>query len=212
MKNRQIETLRGAESIVRVLNEGSKPIVEKYRLPRKYRIKEIDEMLRKRRTKQEAKLLRKASQKGLPVPQVYRADKYTISMEFIDGEKRDKITKSVAIELGKILAELHNTGIIHGDFTLANIIFTKKGIVIIDFGLGFFSDSIEHKAVDAFTMFKSLDESVGFSFLESYLEHVKNPCMIGARILKIRERFRYGRRYKSFEHTLSNLIAKWARN
>ncbi len=221
-----IKIYRGAESIVRLIKENNRYIIEKYRMPRTYRIKQIDEKLRKRRTKQEANILKKSEQYSLPAPRLIEVDKYTIKMEYIDGIKKtsEEIDKADVKNLGQILAQFHNKNIIHGDFTLANILFkyplkdsnTNKpksdiknknhSIFVIDFGLGFFSNAIEHKAIDAFTMFRSLGEEKGILFLKSYLEQVESNKMIARRILKIRSRFRYGKRYEVFEHVLMSLI------
>ena len=55
---------------------------------------------------------------------------------------------------------MHNENVIHGDLTSSNIMIKKDqdsiDIRIIDFGLSFISDSIEHKAVDLNVFEKSI--------------------------------------------------------
>ena len=41
----------------------------------------------------------------------------------------------MTIEIGKIVGLLHKNGIIHGDLTTSNFIFSKKSLYLIDFGL-----------------------------------------------------------------------------
>jgi N6-L-threonylcarbamoyladenine synthase/protein kinase Bud32 len=69
-------------------------------------------------------------------------------------------------EAGKALAKLHDSGIIHGDFTPYNIIINSEGLHIIDFGLGFFSSRTEDKADDLITMLRAIEN--GDAFLSGY--------------------------------------------
>jgi len=211
-----IKIFRGSESIVRLIKRNNLILIEKFRMPRGYRIKEIDEPLRKKRTKQEVKLLKKARENDILVPEIYSQNKFTIEMEYISGIKKNKFSDREAEKLGIILANLHNLDIIHGDFTLSNFIFSDPKdsksmdssgvykIYIIDFGLGFFSRSIEDKAIDIFTTIRSInDNSTLIIFLKSYLKNVDNKKQIMKRILKIRERFRYGARFKKIDDALN---------
>jgi len=111
-------------------------------LKKEYRIKEIDEALRKFRTKREAKLLEKVP---IPAPKLISTDdKETIVMQKINGEKvRDLLDQKpeLAKEIGEKLAKLHDADIIHGDLTTSNMILDKE-IVFIDFGLSFHSRKV----------------------------------------------------------------------
>ena len=110
----------------------------KKRLRKDYRIEEIDSALRKTRTRTEAKILEKIRR-----PKLISTDRTEIIvMEFIDGiNVRDLLDEKPE------LSELHDMGIIHGDLTTSNMIL-KDGIHLIDFGLSFFSNKLEDKAVD----------------------------------------------------------------
>jgi len=144
----------GAEAIIYLDKEK----VKKDRVKKNYRIKEIDEALRKTRTRTEAKILEKIPIKS---PKLLKTDgKSVIEMEFIEGDKiRDllDLRPILAKEIGEKVAEMHNSGIIHGDLTTSNMILNKE-IYFIDFGLSFFSDKLEDKAVDIH-LFKQALES-----------------------------------------------------
>jgi len=52
---------------------------------------------------------------------------------------------------------LHDANIIHGDLTTSNMILKDGKLFLIDFGLGFYSDKVEHKAVDLFLLKQALE-------------------------------------------------------
>jgi N6-L-threonylcarbamoyladenine synthase/protein kinase Bud32 len=121
-------------------------VMVKKRIPKNYRIEEIDKHLRKKRTKSESKLLAEAKRCGVMTPLVYDINlkESTITMEdvegtlvkdfFSDGELTEII--SIAHKIGESIAQLHNCGIIHGDLTTSNILLKGDHIIFIDFGLG----------------------------------------------------------------------------
>ncbi|MDD5023293.1 MAG: hypothetical protein PHU63_03940, partial [Candidatus ainarchaeum sp.] len=92
----------------------------KDRIPKKYREKKLDNMLRKSRTKKEAKILEKASKSGIPCPRLLEVSEFTITMSIIKGQNAEANEKNVK-EAGKILEQLHSLNIIHGDYTFANL-------------------------------------------------------------------------------------------
>lgn len=134
----------------------------KHRFKKNYRLREIDIVLRKRRTKREAKILQKLEGLNFPAPKLIHYDeKDTLEMEFINGKKlRDVLNEDNCIrlcrELGKKIAILHNNNIIHGDLTTSNFILADE-IYFIDFGLSFFSTKIEDKAVDLHLLRQALE-------------------------------------------------------
>src|SRR4030042_1911040 len=161
------EIARGAEAVIFEDNDR----IVKHRLRKNYRIKEIDEELRKQRTRREANLLIK-----IPIPHpklIDSDDKEKIVMEKINGEKlREVLDKKpeLARKIGELVAELHNHNIIHGDLTTSNMILNPKNqIVFIDFGLSFHSDKIEDKAAD-FYLFKQALDSKHFKVYEQALK------------------------------------------
>ena len=90
---------QGAEA--KLFSEENKII--KDRIKKEYRIKEIDERLRKFRTRREAKILDKLSIIGFPGPKLIDSDdKENIIMEKIKGEMiRDILEKKDCIKLSE---------------------------------------------------------------------------------------------------------------
>ena len=175
----------------------------KDRFKKDYRIKEIDEKLRKSRTRREAKIFDKLSVINFPAPKLIESDdKEKIVMEFIKGPKvRDILEKSdykkLSEEIGKKIATLHNNNIIHGDLTTSNMILSNE-IYFIDFGLSFFSHKIEDKAVDLHLLKQALEskhykiwEECFKSALESYKKEAKDSATILNRLEIVEGRGRY---------------------
>ena len=149
----------GAEASIYA--KGNKVI--KQRHSKGYRIKQLDDKLRLFRTKREAKILERLKKAGLAVPQVIYTKATTINMELIKGKKlRDVLTssncESVGKTIGKNVAVLHDNDVIHGDLTTSNMI-KGKNLYFIDFGLGFFSEKTEDKAVDLHLLKQALKSS-----------------------------------------------------
>ena len=149
---------QGAES--KLFLDGDKVIKDRFR--KHYRIKEIDERLRKSRTKREAKVLEKLQKIGFSVPElISNNEKDTLKIQFIKGELLKNILNNdncikLNKEIGEKVAILHNNNIIHGDLTTSNMIFDKE-IYFIDFGLSFFSHKIEDRAVDLHLLKEALE-------------------------------------------------------
>jgi TP53 regulating kinase-like protein len=77
--------------------------------------------------------------------------------------------ESIMKALGKEIARLHDSGVVHGDLTTCNIIIRNNNhnncpssstetqeIVFIDFGLGLMSPNAEDKAVDLYVLERAL--------------------------------------------------------
>jgi len=142
---------RGAEAILYL----DKNKVIKKRIVKNYRHSELDKNLRKFRTKREVKVLSKLNH----VPKVINSDDFSIEMEYIKGDLLrdifDKKGLKYCEEVGSIIKKMHDKGIIHGDLTTSNIIIGKK-VHFIDFGLSFFSEKVEDRAVDLHLMKQAL--------------------------------------------------------
>ncbi len=180
----------------------------KDRIKKGYRIKEIDERLRKSRTRREAKILDKLSVIGFPAPKLIEEDRTErIVMEKIEGDMiRDELEKKDYIELskeiGRKIAILHNNQIIHGDLTTSNMILEKE-IHFIDFGLSFFSHKIEDKAVDLHLLKQALEskhytiwEKCLDAALKSYEKESKEGREVLKRLEQVEKRGRYKRKNK----------------
>ena len=136
-------------------------LIIKNRFPKSYRIREIDEKLRIFRTRREAKILQKLEKINFPAPKVMKNDKKeNLVIEKISGKLvkdiLDSYYKKLCIEIGQKIAVLHNNSIIHGDLTTSNMI-SNKEIYFIDFGLSFFSEKAEDKAVDLHLLKEGLE-------------------------------------------------------
>lgn len=192
---------RGAEAAV----YSKQASVVKHRVRKTYRIHELDEKLRKIRTRQEAKILERLYKADFPCPEVigYSDTTMKLELEKISGKKlRDVLSKDnykdFANQLGHLVATLHNNNIIHGDLTTSNMIVKKDHIYFIDFGLGFFSDKVENKAVDIhllrqalFSKHPDIAKKTFKLFLEEYASKSNSPKLILNRLEKVEKRGRY---------------------
>lgn len=195
---------QGAEAkILQVKNK-----VIKDRIPKSYRLQELDNKIRKRRTKSEAKILEKAS-KLIPIPKISSSElsDFQITMDFIDGKKLsdhlDELPNSIEIceTIGSQIAILHDNEIIHGDLTTSNMILDKQKLYFIDFGLSFISNKAEDKAVDLHLIKQAL-EAKHFKHYEEFFKAViegykssENSKTIIERLKKVEARGRYKQSY-----------------
>lgn len=157
---------KGAEANIYSNKWLNHDVLIKERIPKSYRIPEIDLRLRKERTKKEAKLLGESKSCGVKTPLIYDLNKKenTIVLEEIHGKiiknafeaaEMNQI-KEISRKIGENIAKLHNCGIIHGDLTTSNLILEDEKIVFIDFGLGKNSDLVEDKGVDLLVFKKAI--------------------------------------------------------
>ena len=198
---------RGAEAILYLENNH----LVKERIKKSYRVSQIDEKLRKFRTRKEAKLISRAKRCGVKTPNIISVDEnnFKINMEFIDGkrlkeflnETDDKNRKETAEKLGKSIGLLHDHGIVHGDLTTSNMILKDNKIFFIDFGLGEFSRRIENQAVDL-SVLKEAFKSTHFkhlnllweSFIKGYKQKNDNFNKVLDTLNDIEKRGRYVKR------------------
>ncbi|MFH1365318.1 MAG: KEOPS complex kinase/ATPase Bud32 [archaeon] len=172
---------QGAEAKIVLSNN----FIIKDRVKKSYRIPELDEKIRKQRTKSEIKLLEKAS-KIINIPKLICKDSHNlfrITMQFLDGKRlSDSLDnfplskqKQILKQIGKDIAKLHDKAIIHGDLTTSNMILKNEKIYLIDFGLGYFNGKYEDKAVDIHLLKQALEakhfkhwEALFNEFLKGY--------------------------------------------
>lgn len=213
----------------KIIAQGAEALLIRYdnllikkRIKKGYRQHELDTKLREGRTRREGRILEKVSE-IIDVPSVRKVSLEEIEMDFIKGrllsELLDNLEINKALEickqLGKEIAALHNSDIIHGDLTTSNMILSKNKIYFIDFGLGFHSNKIEDKAVDLhllrqafqarhFKRFKSYYNAL----LGAYKKSSKQAKEILARLDKVEQRGRYKRKGKEkYIKAISYLIA-----
>jgi len=173
---------RGAEAVL-YLDDSH---LVKERVKKNYRLREIDEKLRRLRTRKEAKLMLEAKRIGVETPNILSIDEnnFKILMDFIDGERlkeflnetNDENRKKVAEDVGKSVGLLHKHDIIHGDLTTSNMILKDNKVFFIDFGLGEISKRTENQAVDL-SVLKEAFKSTHFKYLnllwESFIKGYK---------------------------------------
>jgi len=179
----------------------------KERIKKEYRVEELDERLRRLRTKRESKLLENAKRVGVPVPRIHRTDVKgkKIVMEFLDGrilkdvidEGDEKAVKQLSMEIGGLIAKLHDHNIVHNDLTTSNMILKDNRVYFIDFGLGMTSTRVEDKAMDLVVLKKALHaahtdrfEAMWDSIIDSYKKNSENKEIL-SRIKTIEKRGRY---------------------
>jgi len=199
---------QGAEAII-YLNEfeGQQALV-KERIKKNYRIDQIDNKLRKIRTREEVRLLTEARKIGVMTPKILNVDyeNYKIIMEYIDGERlkellmnaNERTVKETCFELGRLVGKLHSAGMVHGDLTTSNMIIKNNQIYFIDFGLGMFSKKIEDQGIDINLLFEAL-KSTHFkilnlcweNILKGYRQEYKDAEQVLNKVEEIESRARY---------------------
>lgn len=159
------EPQRGAEATV----ERDETNVVKTRVPKSYRHPALDERLRRERTRSEARVTSDGRRAGVPTPVLWDVDgsEYRLVLEHVgSADLRDALTESRVRDVGRSLATLHAAGIVHGDPTTRNVRVesgfesepeSEPRTWLIDFGLAYYTDSIEDYAMDLHVFYQSLN-------------------------------------------------------
>jgi len=195
---------KGAEADIYLVDWFGIKAISKIRSPKPYRHKELDAVLRKRRTIHEATLMSAAKATGVSCPFIFFVDpsKAEIIMEFVKGSNvRDALTPVLCEKLGRYAAMLHSGNIIHGDLTTSNFIIDAKKLVLLDFGLSYYSERTEDAATDlrlikeAFTSAHVEVKGTFQRFMKGYssIEGQKRADKILENVLEIEQRGRYAR-------------------
>ena len=113
------------------------------------------------------------------------------------SEANSEETRKIVNEIGKIIAKLHESDLIHNDLTTSNMLLHNEEVYIIDFGLGVMSKRLEDKAMDLVVLKKSLGAMYPKKFgiiwggiCKGY-ENYDNYLEIFKRIKTIEKRARY---------------------
>ncbi len=202
---------RGAESIISLDSFDGQEAIVKERVAKDYRIKQLDDKLRKERTRKEVKLLTEARKVGVPTPKILTVDEKNFKIvmenisgvivkEFLNSSGEDEI-KDTCFKIGKLVGKLHQNNIIHGDLTTSNMILKDGEIYFIDFSLGDISSRIEGKGVDL-NLFKEALKSTHFkiadecwlNFLEGYRKEYLGSEDVLLKLKEIKKRVRYAER------------------
>jgi Kae1-associated kinase Bud32 len=210
---------RGAEAVLYLEERDGEKVLVKDRIPKGYRIPQLDDRIRIQRTKHEENLILKARRAGVNAPNIMEAGEASIIMEWIEGKKlKDSLNGMARSQrvriyrlMGESIGKLHSAGIIHGDLTTSNMIFKdmqqKEGgratfgqgrLYIIDFGLGKISGKIEDQAVDLYLLYEALKsthlkllDEAWKGVLKAYKQNYSKSKEVLLRILKIENRRRY---------------------
>ncbi|MCW3984991.1 MAG: Kae1-associated kinase Bud32 [Candidatus Bathyarchaeota archaeon] len=167
---------KGAEASLFLEDWQGRRVIMKRRLPKKYRLPEIDEKIRAYRTIHESQLLHHAKKAGVLTPTIFMVDlaDSNIIMEFVEGKQVKQILDNLSSEerqslsrhIGELIGRLHCNSIIHGDLTTSNMILTPRGkVVFVDFGLGEKTVELELRGVDLHLM-KRAFQSTHFRYAE----------------------------------------------
>jgi len=160
---------KGAEAEIRVTDYMGKNAVVKQRIPKSYRISEIDSSLITSRTKEESKLIAEARSCGVSVPLLFDINvaQGRIIMQYLKGDRVKDILNTVSEQqrkkicymIGESVAKLHNNNLIHGDITTSNMILVDNRLHFIDFGLGSKNTELESKGVDLHVLMEALEST-----------------------------------------------------
>jgi len=204
----------GAEAILQRDNWLEYQVLRKIRIPKTYRIEQIDNNLRRSRTISESKLLVASRDAGVKTPFIFDIDleTATITMEYIEGQLvKDLLNSSGNFEekiysislMGRNVGKLHSKDIIHGDLTTSNMIKIKgkNQIAFIDFGVGYISDRIEDFGIDMYLLERAfqnthpdlLDKAWSF-VMKGYKITSPHSQSIESKIQEITSRGRYSDR------------------
>ena len=173
---------KGAEASLFLEDWHDRKVIMKKRLPKNYRLSQLDEQIRTYRTAHEPQLIHRAKEAGVPTPTIFLVDtkNSTITMEYVEGQQVKQVLNNLETEkrldlcrhIGELIGQLHNHGIIHGDLTTSNMILTPyKKVFFIDFGLSEYSTELEIRGVDLHLM-KRAFQSTHFRFSEECFEAV----------------------------------------
>lgn len=144
---------KGAEADIYMTEWYGRKAVSKIRKPKRYRNKILDTEIRRKRTLHEAQMISAAKKAGVATPLIHFVDqkRTEIIMQHIEGQLvRDVLHRKINLSrlIGVYAARLHGKDIMHGDLTTSNFILHNNKLVLIDFGLSFYSDRIEDRATD----------------------------------------------------------------
>ena len=204
---------RGAEAEIYLQDWYGELAIRKNRIPKPYRVTALDSTIRRTRTLHETNLMHEARKAGIPVPIIQHLDPEDSSfvMEYVKGPTlKDElyvvpslIRRRRCTELGRVVARMHEAGLVHGDLTISNVLSNKGKLFLIDFGLGDFSTELEDRGVDLLLLNRAMKsthvkfhEEIFGAFLKGYSMVVgrKRKTEIVDKVREIERRGRYSER------------------
>ncbi len=180
--------------------------LKKIREKKPYRLKQIDDKIRKSRNKREFKILnflfessrlselpnrtKQSDNNKINVPQPFEIEskkEFSFTFEFIDGKiLKEILTKKLLEKAFWQIIKIHNFDIVHGDLTTLNMIVYNEKIYLIDFGLSEFSKKQEDKAVDLHLFFNCIknEHPTFYKLKEKLLKEYSKKVERGEEIIK----------------------------
>ena len=163
---------KGAEGDLFLTVWNKQKAVLKARKEKNYRNSQLDNRIRKQRTRRESEIISEVKSFGISTPLVYFVDtkNCTILMQYIRGTLIHDLPKSkltlICKKIGQVVGTMHKNGIMHGDLTTSNYILSHGKIFVIDFGLAIRTKKPEDHAVDL-RLFKEILNSAHVSVMKN---------------------------------------------
>ena len=203
---------KGAEAEIYLEDWCGSTAIRKTRIPKPYRVPQLDATIRRGRTLHETNLMHEARKLGVPVPAIQHIDTENSSfvMDYVNGStlKEDlyalspNMRRKQCTQLGRMIALMHQGGVVHGDLTISNVLCTNDKLFLIDFGLGDFSSELEDRGVDLLLLSRAMKsthikfhEEIFGAFLHGYSAMAGKKLSIEA-VNKMREIERRGRYFE----------------
>ncbi|HJJ89461.1 MAG TPA: bifunctional N(6)-L-threonylcarbamoyladenine synthase/serine/threonine protein kinase [Methanocorpusculum sp.] len=184
----------GAEAVVDL--NGLNAV--KRRLSKGYRVPALDAHIISERTRAEARCISTARRGGVPVPVIRDVTANAIVLEKLNGDiLKYIINAESAYAAGVSVGKLHRAGIVHGDLTTSNMIWTNERVYLLDFGLAQMTDAIEPRGVDLHVLFQTLESTTSFpvelqqAFCDGYRSIFFDADVVLGRAQEIEQRGRY---------------------
>jgi Kae1-associated kinase Bud32 len=204
---------RGAEASLHIVEWLGLPALRKERESKSYRPKNLDERLKRERTRNEVRLLTEARRLGVRTPIIYDVDlpHHRLILEqlpgptlkdLLDASKQDPTPVEAPLRaLGKAIGRLHAGGISHGDLTSSNILYPEgpgAAPALLDLSMGSRNAGVEERGIDLHLVEEDLKalhpkgEALFRAFLEGYAEgNPAGQAEVRKRAREIRGRVRY---------------------
>ena len=163
---------KGAEGDLFLTVWNKQKAVLKARKEKNYRNSQLDNRIRKQRTRRESEIISEVKSFGISTPLVYFVDtkNCTILMQYITGTLIHDLPKSeltlICKKIGQVVGTMHKNGVMHGDLTTSNFILSHGKLFVIDFGLAVRTKKPEDHAVDL-RLFKEILNSAHVSVMKN---------------------------------------------
>jgi Kae1-associated kinase Bud32 len=204
---------RGAEATLHAVEWLGLAALRKERETKTYRPKNLDERLKRERTRNEVRLLTEARRLGVRTPIVYDIDlpKHRLILEQLPGPTLKELLDASAGDpaplaqpvkaLGTALGRLHAGGLSHGDLTSSNILYPDGPTgppALLDLSMGARNAGVEERGIDLHLVEEDLKalhpkgEALFRIFLDGYAQgNPEGHAEVRKRAKEIRGRVRY---------------------